>query len=82
MNINNWNLPLDEFKEGFKSNNILKPVKTLKSELKMLQKDKNIKILFKNINYDDVDFTQKSQSMPTRISEEGNPQFMNTTGFR
>ena len=82
MNINNWNLPLDEFKEGFKSNNILKSVKTLKSELKMLQKDKNIKILFKNINYDDVDFTQKSQSMPTRISEEGNPQFMNTTGFR
>ena len=82
MNINNWNLPLDEFKEGFKSNNILKSVKTLKSELKMLQKDKNIKILFKNINYDDVDFTQISQSMPTRISEEGNPQFMNTTGFR
>jgi len=82
MNIKNWNLSLAQFKIGFKSNNTLKPVETLNSELKMLQKDNNVKALFKNINYADVDYTLESQSMMTRTTEEGNPQFINTAGFR
>ena len=82
MNINNWNISLAQFKKGFKSNNKLKTVYTLKSELKMLQKDNNVKTLFKNINYDNVDLTEISQSMIIRITEEVNPQFMDTTGYR
>ena len=82
MNIKNWNLSLAQFKIGFKSNNTLKPVEILNSELKMLQKDNNVKALFKNINYADVDYTLESQSMITRTTEEGNPQFINTAGFR
>ena len=82
MNIKNWNLSLAQFKKGFKSNNTLKSVETLNSELKMLQKDNNVKALFKNINYADVDYTLESQSMMSRTTEEGNPQFINTAGFR
>ena len=82
MNINNWNISLSQFKKGFKGNNKLKSVNKLKSELKMLQKDNNVKTLFKNINYDNVDLTEISQSMIIRITEEVNPQFMDTTGYR
>lgn len=82
MNIENWDLSLEQFQKKFKKNNIIKPMEVLKKELEILQKDNNVKIFLKNIDYNDVKSTINSQSMISRNNEVGNPQIMNMTGFR
>ena len=66
LNIKNWDLSLDEFREGFLLNNVVKSPKTLITELKKIQKYDFVKELFKNINYDNIKEDMNSQSIPAR----------------
>ena len=66
FNINNWNQSLQDFKKGFQKNNIIKNVELLKKELYLLKKDKLVKELFEDINYDNVSDNIDSQSIPSR----------------
>lgn len=83
FNIKNWNLSLKKFKEGFIKNNDLKKVNKLKRELLELQNnDDRIRILFQNINYDNVTETNDSQSISTRAINKGDIQYLNMEGKR
>ena len=78
FDINNWTKPIDEFREGFKNNNIIKSVKILKTELKGLKSKNNyFNILFKNVNYNKITMTQKSQSISTSSNRLVDPQSIN-----
>ena len=66
FNINNWNQSLQDFKKGFQKNNIKKNVELLKKELNLLKKDKLVKELFEDIDYNNVSDDINSQSMPSR----------------
>jgi hypothetical protein len=71
FNINNWNLSLSKFCKGFRENNIIKNVGILKKELVVLiNNDDNVKILFKDVKYDE----DTEQSMSAR---RGNLRFRN-----
>ena len=71
FNINNWNLSLNQFHQGFKKNNIAKSAKTLKNELKILmENDVNVKLLFNNVNYNGITKTIETQSIPIKKSNE------------
>ena len=48
---------------------IISAVEILKEDLKLLKKDKFVKDLFEDINYDNVSNDIKSQSMPSRKCE-------------
>ena len=72
LNIKNWDLSLDEFREGFLLNNVVKSPKTLITELKKIQKYDFVKELFKNINYDDIKEDMNSQSIPARKNNRVN----------
>jgi len=68
--IKNWNLSLKYFRKGFKANNIIKRKKTILEELKIIKNcDKDVKELFKDINYKNVT-NKKSQSISTRKNNE------------
>ena len=83
FNIKNWNLSLKKFKGGFKKNNDLKKVNLLKRELLKLQNDDDrIRILFQNINYDDVTEKNDSQSISIRTINKGDIQSLNMEGKR
>ena len=78
FDINNWAKPIDEFREGFKNNNIIKSVKILKTELKELKSKNNyFNILFKSVNYNKITMTQKSQSISTSSNRLVDPQSIN-----
>ena len=82
FDIENWNLSLEKFQKKFKQNNIKKPLNILKKESTKIKEDNCIKILFNNINYDNLDKSGKVQSIKTRIFNVDDPQAINCDGKR
>ena len=68
LNLKNWDLPLQDFQEGFKKANCLMKIKQLKTGLKEIKNDSRVEKLFENINYDNIKYTIDSQSEQTRIA--------------
>ena len=83
LDIENWNLSLAEFKRKFKLNNIKKTPELLKAELNDLKrKSEYVKILFGNINYDNLGNNIRNQSMKTRSNDLNDPQSLSLIGKR
>ena len=82
LNLDNWDLSLKAFRQGFKKSNELKDINVLKKELSNLRKNALVKKLLKNINYKDVTNELKSQSIPLRLSFINSFQTLNMEGFR
>ena len=84
LNLENWDLPLQAFQEGFKKANCLMKIKQLKTGLKEIKNDSRVEKLFENINYDNIKYTINSQSEQTRIAPNyGNEsQCESLIGFR
>ena len=82
LNLDNWDLSLKAFRQGFKKSNELKAINVLEKELSNIRKNALIKKLFKNINYEDVTNELKSQSIPLKLSFINNYQILNMEGFR
>ena len=82
LDIESWNLSLKEFKKKFKLNNIQKQSNLLREELIKIKKDNCVKILFENINYDNVDKNSKDQSIKNRETYLNETQAISFTGKR
>ena len=83
LDIENWNLSLAEFKRKFKLINIKKTPELLKAELNDLKrKSEYVKILFGNINYDNLGNNIRNQSMKTRSNDLNDPQSLSLIGKR
>ena len=67
FNINYWKLILKEFQKGFQENNKEKNIKDLKNELlSLINNDNDVKIVFKDINYDEIAENESSQPIVAR----------------
>ena len=83
LDTNNWNLPLETFRNKFLRNNIKKSPKVLKKELEKIKNSNNVmKEFFKNINYGDVNDDIQTQSIKTRFHYENDSSCLNMDGFR
>ena len=82
FDLDNWNLPLKAFQQGFMENNKKKDVDVLKVELINIRKNDSVKILFKNINYKNVTNKIETQSIPLRARYLSNSQTLNMEGIR
>jgi len=69
--IENWNLSLKDFSKGFKASNVIKRKITILEELKTIKNnDRDIKELFKDINYNNVTNNKQTQSISTRKNKD------------
>ena len=82
LDLDNWNLSLNEFQTKFKKNNVLKDLITLKKELANIRKQDLVKKLFTNINYTNVTNKIESQSIPLRSNYISDLQTLDMEGFR
>ena len=82
LDLDNWNLSLNEFQTKFKKNNVLKDLITLKNELANIRKQDLVKKLFTNINYTNVTNKIESQSILLRSNYISDLQTLDMEGFR
>ena len=78
FNIENWQLSLKDFSEGFQENNKARNIKELINELSVLiNNDNDVKIFFEGINYKGIAEKEISQSIAIRQSRN----YINSNNF-
>ena len=82
FNINNWSLPLSQFQNGFKKNNIKKSLSSLQNELDNIKKNSLVKALFKDIDYNNMDNKKICHSLSLKSNKSLNTQELDMKGFR
>ena len=82
FNINNWSLPLSQFQNGFKKNNIKKRLSSLQNELDNIKKNSLVKALFKDIDYNNMENKKICHSLSLKSNKSLNTQELDMKGFR
>ena len=82
FNINNWSLPLSQFQNGFKKNNIKKSLSSLQNELDNIKKNSLVKALFKDIDYNNMENKKICHSLSLKSNKSLNTQELDMKGFR